>query len=477
MKETRSYLTPRSYFTPRSYTVWLMLALLCAASVVGSRPAQAQDIPPQRQIRGYIPPDQLVSFRPETPFNQFVEFLNPIVERVTTKQIIDPDSRSMPIGVSISGMHFFDALDLVLRFNGLTYRETDRFFLVEVAPEAPDATIALPGQTLAAAEALPATIDSREVQINAVLFSVNRSKARDLGIDWNVFFGGETAAGGGSGGAGGSGAGADGGDGTSAGVSVSGTTPRFFVKTDDIARSVDDFLIFPRQFDVATLSQFFRLIEREGAGETIANPSVTVQSGEEGRIQIGTDLPFVTRDFSGNSITNFVSTGIIINVTPTLITEALADSAGSPEMDFIHMNVQVENSSGQVSPAGPIVTRSTANTQVILLDGEQTVIGGLYSTDETISRRGIPILKDLPGWFFGIRYLTGVTQTTVVQTELVILLQAKLVNPLRARNMRDFETNLLEKRRREVLESLRGLDENAPNEVEFESYFKEKSKQ
>jgi len=109
------------------------------------------------------------------------------------------------------------------------------------------------------------------------------------------------------------------------------------------------------------------------------------------------------------------------------------------------------------------------------LDGEQTVIGGLYSTDETFSRRGIPILKDLPWWVFGIRYLTGVTQTVMVQNELVILLQAKLVDPLRARNDRPFDTNLLEKRRQEVLESLRGLDENAPNEVEFESYFKEKS--
>ncbi|HMB92418.1 MAG TPA: hypothetical protein VKP65_16315, partial [Rhodothermales bacterium] len=134
-----------SHLTPRSYPIWLLLALLCAASVVGSRPAQAQDIPPQRQIRGYIPPDQLVSFRPETPFNQFLEFLNPIVERMLQKQIIDTESRTQPIGVSISGMHYFDALDLVLRYNNLAYRETDRFFLVQPAPEETDAMVALPG--------------------------------------------------------------------------------------------------------------------------------------------------------------------------------------------------------------------------------------------------------------------------------------------------------------------------------------------
>ncbi len=441
--------------TSRSYPGMLILTLLLATPLLVGTPAQAQDIPPQRQIRGYIPPDQLVSFRPETPFNQFVDFLNPIFSRVTGKEVIDPDSRRQPIGVSIAGMHFFDALDLVLRFNGLIYRETDRYFLIEQAPPEPQVMVEAPGGKLAPTAAIPATLDTREIQINAVLFSVNKNRARDLGVDWNVFFGGETAS---SGQTGGTGGGSGGGTGTGTGDGQQGAIPRFFLKTDDLANSVDNYLIMPDQFDVATLTRLFRFLETQGVGETVANPRITVQSGEEGRIQIGTDFPFVTRDFSGNTITQFVSTGIIINVTPTLITEALVDTTGAPEVDFIHLNVQVENSNGQVSPAGPIVDRSTANTQVLLLNGEQTIIGGLYSTDEAVTRRGIPFLKDLPGWFFGIRYLTGVTQKTLIQRELLILLQARLVDPLRMRAGRPFEDNLLEKRRRKVIEVLQRLD-------------------
>ena len=431
--------------TSRSFS-GLLLALFVATCFVGAMPAQAQDLPPQRQIRGYIPPEQLVSFRPETPFTQFIDFLNPIFERVLGKQVIDPESRAQPIGVSIAGMHFLDALELVLRFNGLTYRETDRFFVVELAPPEPSVQVDQPGAGLAATAEVPATLDTREVQINAVLFSINKNKARDVGIDWNVFFGGETASGGGGG---------QGGGGEAGGEGAVGAIPRFFLRTDKIADAVDNVLIMPDQFDVATLTRLFRLLETEGIGETIANPRVIVQSGEEGRIQIGTDFPFVTRDFAGNTITQFVSTGIIINVTPTLISEPLVDTTGAPELDFIHLNIQVENSNGQVSAAGPIVDRSTANTQVLLLNGEQTIIGGLYSTEEAITRRGIPFLKDLPGWFFGIRYLTGVTQKILIQRELVILLQASLVDPLRARNGRPFETNLLEKRRQEIRETLR----------------------
>lgn len=459
-----------------SYRLLTLAVVLVVVSPLWSSPAQAQDIPPQRQIRGYIPPDQLVSFRPETPFTQFLDFLNPIFERVVGKQVIDPDSRQQPIGLSISGMHFQDALELVLNFNGLTYRETERFFIVEVAPEEDFPTVTQAGGELAETALIPATLDTREIEINAVLFSINKTKAKDVGIDWNIFFGGETASGGGGGGgagggaggagAGGGGAGGDGGG----GGQQQGAIPRFFVKTDDLANAVDNYLIMPDQFEVSTLTRLFRFLETEGIGETIANPSVTVQSGQDGRIQIGTDFPFVTRDFSGNTITSFISTGIIINVKPTLITEALVDTVGAATLDFIHLNVQVENSNGQITQAGPIVDRSTANTQVLLLDGEQTVIGGLYSTDEVVNRRGIPILKDLPWWVLGLRYLTGVTQKTKIQRELVILLQARLVDPLRDRSDRPYDKNLLERWRRKVEENMNGLSEEC--DPEFNEYCK-----
>src|SRR5690606_34834666 len=158
----------------------------------------------------------------------------------------------------------------------------------------------------------------------------------------------------------------------------------------------------PDAIDFTQLTQFFRLLEQQGVGETVANPTVTVQSGQQGRIQIGSDVPLNVRDFAGNTVTSFISTGIIINVTPTLITEPVADTLNSPTMDFIHLDVLVENSSSRPTASGPAIDKSTANTQIVLLNREQTIIGGLYSTDESMERRGIPFLKDLPGWFFGL---------------------------------------------------------------------------
>lgn len=423
-------------------------------------PAHAQEGVPNRQIRTFIPPDELVSFLPSTSFDQFVEFLNPIFERVTGKAIVDPEARSQPIGVSVAGMHFMDAFELVLEYNDLWYRETPQFFIVEVAPDEPQVFVQEEGplrQQPGVGRVLsPATLDTREIQINAILFELNHSRARDVGIDWNTFFG----TGGGSGGN-------DSGGGTNGGAGGSddeGGT--FIIRTDDFFAQFNDFLISPDAISITTLTQFFRLLETEGLGETIASPQVTVLSGQKGEIQIGSDIPFLTRDFAGNTRTEFIKTGIIIDVVPTLIEEPIVDTLNAPTLEFIHLNVSVENSSSRPSGSGLAIDRNRANTQVLLLDEEQTIIGGLYSTQESVSRRGIPFLKDLPPWVFGLRYVFGYTQRQVTQKELLIVLQARLLDTIEARADRPFRRNMIQQKRREVEEDLQRLDDIMQPQVE-----------
>lgn len=439
-----------------SIIVILATAFGLASTLLSPHDAQAQDRPSQRQLRTYVPPDQLVSFLPSTPFNVFVDFMNPIFQRVTGKQIVDPTSGEFPIGISIGGMHFLDAFELVLDYHELTYRETDRYFVVEDAPAQQDvlgAAEARAGGGAVAAESgeLPATLATREIQINAVLFELNVTRARDVGIDWNVFFG--EGGGGGQGGAGG-GVGGGGGGGGTGGAGGRGGQARFRLRTDQFFEDFSDYLDAPDEIDISQLTQFFRLLENEGLGETIANPQITVQSGEQGRIQIGSDIPVQIRDFSGNTVTQFYSTGIIVEVTPTMLTQAIADTSGAPDVNFIHLDVSVEKSAGRPSLQGIVIDRNNATTQVLLLDGEQTIIGGLYSNDESVSRRGIPLLKDLPWWFFGLRYVFGYTQTTTTQRELLIVLQADVLDALPERADFPAEHDELEQRRRKIREVL-----------------------
>ncbi len=426
---------------------WGMFAVMLAVSAMCLQitpSASAQNDAPRRQVRAYIPPDQLVSFLPSTSFDRFIDYLDPIFARVAGKQIVDPLARNFPIGVSISSMHFLDAFETVLQHNGLVYTESPDYFIV--AERTSTGEVAIEG-TSGGGDGLVeqlASLDTREIQINAILFELDHNMARDLGIDWNIFFG-DTQSGGQGGSGGGGGGGGAGGE----------NNPRFFLKTGELFDEYSDWLIAPDQIDFSKITQFFRLLETEGAGETIASPQVTVTSGEQGRIQIGSDVPFQVRDFAGNTVTQFFSTGIIVDVTPTLISEANIDSGEA--IDFLHLDVKVEKSGSSPSATGPVIDRNTAQTKVLLLDGEQTVIGGLYSTSESVSRTGIPILRQMPL----LKYIFGRKQRTITQKELLIVLQANIIDSLADRYGRPFPTELLESNRRAVERSMQTFDARA----------------
>lgn len=430
--------------TRTSFFIRVVVSSLLAVAVFGGGAVsvEAQERPDRRKTRTDISPDLLVSFEQDTPFNQFIELINPIFEQELDKPVVDPENRSGPIGTPISGMYFLDAFEQVLGANGLAFRETETAFLVQDAEQQPQETAAVPADTT---EELPATIGTREIRINAILFNLNLTKVRNRGLRWNEILGSTQGGGGGGGGQGG------GGTGGGTGGQQGGT---YAIKTDNLFESVDNILQTPDQISLSQFRSFLNLIEQDNVGRTIANPQITVQSGEQGNIQIGSDVPIQTTDFSGNTITEFVSTGVIIDVTPTLISQPVADTAGAPVVDFVHMEVQVEDSNSQPSPAGTVINRNQAQTQILLVDGEATVIGGLISTQKNTSRSGVPVLKDLPGWVFGLRYIFGTEQKTVNKRELLIVLRAEVVDPLRARAKQRVDDDLLDQRRRQAREVL-----------------------
>jgi type IV pilus assembly protein PilQ len=160
-------------------------------------------------------------------------------------------------------------------------------------------------------------------------------------------------------------------------------------------------------------------------GEIMSSPSLVVRSGQEGRIQVGQDFSIRERDFAGNLIDKFYSAGTIARVTPQVITEQ--------GVNFIHMNVDVERSSVQPGAISTIINKTKATTNLLLLDGEETIIGGLYNSENDVIREGIPFLKDLPWYVFGLRYLFGFNSDQLIKKELVILIKAELVPTLQER--------------------------------------------
>ncbi len=101
-------------------------------------------------------------------------------------------------------------------------------------------------------------------------------------------------------------------------------------------------------------------------------------------------------------------------------------------IDFVDLNITAERSS-LVDPVRNLISKTVAQTSTLLMDGEQTAIGGLYGQEVSVSRSGMPLLRDLPAWLFGLRYVFGHDSKLVSNTELIVMIKVDIVPSVRQR--------------------------------------------
>lgn len=362
----------------------------------------------ERRFKTYTNPDELVTLAQTLPFNQAIELLSKVSESTTGKRIVSTVDKKEPIGIEIENMAYDKALVIVVQYNGLVFEEREDVIVVK----RPGVEEIKPVDTYA-------SVNSREVKISAVFFEMDVNASRQRGIDWKFLLSGkgfnvgselisETKQPEGQGGA-------------------QGIPPSWRIGSS-AAGQIGSF------FGEATA--VFKFFEAENLGEILASPNIIVRDKKQGRIQIGSDFSVRTRDFAGNTIERFFPTGTIIEVTPHVYTEE--------GVEYCLLNVMVERSTFQTSELVTEIRKTSANTQVLMYNGEETVLGGLFINEETTIRNGIPLLKDLPGWFFGLRYIFGYEQKIVNKKELVILLKAEIVPTIKQRSENPSAKNLLQ---------------------------------
>ena len=358
----------------------------------------------ERQIQGSIPKDQIVSLSPNLTFQQAIELLSKVSERAKGKKIVSTVQLSDPIGIELTNIPYDKALVALVQMKGLIYEEKEDVIVIKRKNET------VPPQRT---ETTYASVDTREVTISAVFFEADVNTEKQLGVDWKLLLSKNGLNVGGTGGNPIQSA-------TSTG-STGGTTTT--VPTQGYQLNANTSFNMGGFFGDATA--IFRAFETQSIGEIIASPNITTRDRVKGRIQVGTDFSIKQKDFAGNVIESFFSTGAIIEVTPYVYNE--------DGVDYILLNVAVERSSFSPDPTTTQVRKSSATSQVILLNGEETIIGGLYENDQTKIRNGIPFLKDLPWWFFGLRYIFGSDDIIISKKELIISIKAELIPTLKER--------------------------------------------
>lgn len=152
----------------------------------------------------------------------------------------------------------------------------------------------------------------------------------------------------------------------------------------------------------------------------LQTPKILVRSGEQASVRVGTEVPIITRQATGDETIEgtssiiqdiqFRKTGVQLTVLPRVFSDGRIDLEINQEVS----EAQPNQTSTINSPT--ILTRNV-ETRLSLQDGSSVLLGGLISNSESKGDSRVPFLGDIPwlGQFF------RTDRTSADRTELMVL--------------------------------------------------------
>jgi type III secretion protein C len=200
----------------------------------------------------------------------------------------------------------------------------------------------------------------RMIEIEAMIIDINRSKMKDLGIDWTV----------------------------KSGKSAIGFSP----VADASLSLAGSALGAGSSILINNLNSFYtriRALEQDGEAYVLAKPSVLTVDNLGAVLDLNRTAYI---SLVGERVADVmpVTAGTLLKVTPRLIQEGANTR--------IHMVIDIEDGELQEKEGSstPSVQRSTISTQAIVEENQALVIGGYQSQTDNRSNQRIPVLGKLP---------------------------------------------------------------------------------
>ncbi|PUU89786.1 MAG: type IV pilus assembly protein PilQ [Halanaerobium sp.] len=196
-----------------------------------------------------------------------------------------------------------------------------------------------------------------------------------------------------------------------------------------------------------------KALNEKGLSNILANPSLMTLDRKKAKLVIGDQIPVklerVESDKTVSTI-SYIEAGIVLEFLPKIINENQVLLEIKPSV----------NSIGQILADGlPAVNSRSAETTVILENGETLAIGGLIKKDELKTIREVPILADLP--LLGA--LFSASENTDIETELIIFITPEIIkteNKLRQAEKDEAVSNQNVKKISSQKEEIKGEKEN-----------------
>lgn len=154
-----------------------------------------------------------------------------------------------------------------------------------------------------------------------------------------------------------------------------------------------------------------------GLIKIVSTPKVATLNNKTAKIIQGQQIAYLnSSSTTTGTTTQFVEAALALEVTPHI------NANGT-----ISMKIDARNDSPGTAPAGssgPAINKKQATTEMLLRDGETTVIGGIYVDNDSDQDDGVPFLMDIP--LLGKLFKSNTKNK--VKTELLIFITPRILN-------------------------------------------------
>ncbi len=174
--------------------------------------------------------------------------------------------------------------------------------------------------------------------------------------------------------------------------------------------------VFGSAGGAAQLNLRLSAAEVNGTIKTVSAPKVTTLDNKSATISQGVQIPYSEVSAAGTN-TTFMQAMLQLQVTPHVTADGsivmkINASNNQPDAAFTGANGQ------------PAISQRQAQTEVVVKDGDTTVIGGIYTRSNSLSDKGVPFLDKIPliGRLFSQKSVSD------QRTEMLIFITPHIVN-------------------------------------------------
>ncbi|RWR03306.1 secretin [[Pantoea] beijingensis] len=179
------------------------------------------------------------------------------------------------------------------------------------------------------------------------------------------------------------------------------------------------------KFNADTLTSLVRAIRNDSVARVLAEPNLSVLSGETADFLVGGEVPVVTSSQNGSNV-DYKTFGIKLNVGARVNSNKNIRLTLSEEVSNVDETYKI----GVDNNLPSFRTRS-ARTTIELADGESFLLGGLLSNNDKESLRKVPFIGDVP--LLGALFRNA--STSREKTDLVVVATVNLVKPITPREV------------------------------------------